>query len=148
MAKKHMKPFNVATGYCHKIANFPIPHGAFYGRDNVSYWYCINKELYPLDTPTLEVYRYNPKDEEWYLLIEQSETVKIIVERATKSDWKMPIEYPKFAGIHSISANIDKTITRKKCQAIKGGAKRFSNRSENPQQIPLDIAEKVIGHCF
>ena len=143
-----MKPFNVASGYCHKVANFRIPHGAFYGRDNVSYWYCINKELYPLDTPTLEIYRFNPADEEWYLLVEQSETVRLIVEKATPADWAMPIEYPKYTGIHVMSANMDKTITRKKCQAIKNGSKRYGTRMENPHAIPLDLAEKIIGHCL
>ena len=143
MARKHMKPFNIAKGYCHKIADFPIPHGSFYGRDNVSYWYCINKKLYPLDTPTLEIYRLNPADNEWYLLIEQSDTVKMIVERATPADWDMPIEYPKYKGIHVISANIDKTITRSKCQALKGGSQKFTNRSENGCAIPLDMWESV-----
>lgn len=138
-----MKTFNVAQGYCHKVANFRIPKGAFYGRDDISYWYCINKELYPLDTPTLEIYRFNPKDEEWYLLIEQSETVNTIVGCATKEDWDMPIEYPKYTGIHNISANMDKTITRKKCQAIKNGTKQFGNRKENPNEIPLDLWETV-----
>lgn len=119
MARKHMKIFNVAHGWCHKIADTPIPHGAFYGRDSVSYWYCINKELYPLDTPTLEMYRFDTRSEEWVLLIEQSETVKIIVELATKDDWNMPIEYPKYKGIHNV-ANTAASMHSKSYQTIPG----------------------------
>lgn len=147
MARKHMKPFNVARGYCHKIEDFPIPHGCFYGRDSVSYWYCINKELYPLDTPTLEIYRLNPADGEWYLLIEQSETVKMIAEKATPEDWKMPIEYPKYKGIHSITSGIK--MVSKSYQTIPGKTcfqemqKIHENRHNTVINQPQDIWESV-----
>lgn len=143
MARKHMKIYNVARGYCHKIADTHIPHGAFYGRDKISYWYCINKKLYPLDTPTLEMYRLNPENNEWYLLIEQSDTVKLIVERATQAEWDMPIEESKFTGIHSISANMDKTVRRTKSHALKDASRAFWNRNENRNQLPLDMWESV-----
>lgn len=147
MARKHMKPFNVAHGWCHKIAGYPIPHGAFYGRDNVSYWYCINKELYPLDTPTLEIYRLNPADEEWYLLIEQSNTVKMIVERATSEDWAMPIEYPKFTGIHNVSSEVK--MVSKSYQTIPGKTTFqelqliHENRHNNVHNQPQNIWESI-----
>ena len=145
--RKHMKLFNVATGYCHKVAGFPIPKGAFYGRDSVSYWYCINKELYPIDTPTLEIYRYNEVEDEWYLLLEHSKTVEIIVASATQEDWNMPIEYPKYKGIHNISASC--AMKSKSYQTIKGESnfqklqKAHENRFNNVHNQPQDIWESV-----
>ena len=147
MARKHMKLFNVATGWCHKIADTKIPRGAFYGRDAVSYWYCINKELYPLDTPTLEVYRLNPADGEWYLLIEQSETVNKIVQYATAEDWAMPIEYPKYTGIHNVSACVK--MVSKSYQAIPGKTTFqelqhiHETRNNNVHNQPQNIWESI-----
>ena len=132
---KSMKVFNIATGYCHKIQGQPIPKGAFYGRDKVSYWYCIHKELYPLATPTLEIYRLNPEDGEWYMLIEHSSLVQLIVDRATQSDWDMPIEYPRFTGIHNMSNNMDKVNRKTKVHK--------SHSTPNTDMIPLDAWESV-----
>ena len=148
MAKRHhMKPFNVATGYCHKVAGFPVPRGAFYGRDKISYWYCINKELYPLDTPTLEMYRFNPADEEWYLLIEHSDTVRLIVESATKEEWDMSIEYPKFKGIHQVSSSIKmKSQSYQKVPApstFKELQKIHENRHNTVLNQPMDRWESI-----
>ena len=119
-----------------------VPKGALYGKDKFGYWVCIQKELYPLDTPTLELYRWNNEKMGWVLLLEQSETVAYIAQCATKFDlWNIPIEYPKYTGIHSISENMDKVVRKHKIQRITSQY-AFENRHRD-EQIPLDIWESV-----
>lgn len=137
-----MKRFNICTNYITKIKDMVVPKGALYGKDRFGYWVCIQKELYPLDTPTLEMYRWNNDKMGWILLLEQSETVEYIVQCATKFDlWKVPIEYPKFTGIHSISANNDKVVRKHKIQRITSQYD-YDHRHDH-KQVPLDIWETV-----
>ena len=141
-----MNKFNMCKNYITKLHDMTIPKGALYGKDRWGVWVCIHKELYPLDTPTLELYRWNNEEMGWVLTIEQSDTVRYIADCATRFNlWNVPIEYPKFTGIHSISANMDKTISRSKRGSLKAGAQRYANR-HNHEQVELDTWEKVVSH--
>lgn len=137
--RKHMKLFNVARGYCHKIAGVAIPHGAFYGRDSKGYWYCINKTKFPIKSncPALELYRLESNGE-WVLTVEMGDTVKKIFEWATLEEWAMPIEYPKYKGLHVISANMDKTIRK-----TKGRALGRTWRHHNELEVKSDVWENA-----
>ena len=137
-----MNKFNICKNYITKIQDMVVPKGALYGKDKYGYWVCINKELYPLDTPTLELYRWNNAQMGWILTVEQSETVRYISECATKFNlWKIAIEYPKLTGLHSISATNDKVIRKHKVQRITSQYDH-TNR-HNDRQIPLDMWESV-----
>ena len=123
-----------------------VPKGALYGKDCWGTWVCIHKELYPMDTPTLELYRWNNEEMGWVLTIEHSDTVNSIVNYANKFNlWDLPIEYPKYTGIHNISANMDKTISRRKCNTLKRTAQRHEKRHDH-EQVALDVWEKVVSH--
>lgn len=138
-----MNKFNVAKGHVLTLHEMPIPKGAFYGKDEKSVWVCIHKELYPLEKATLELYRFYGG--EWCLTIEQSSTTAYIKACADKHKlWKIPVEYARFKGIHDISANMDKTISRKRSTALKRG----KVDRKNPYEIPLDFAEKVLSRTF
>lgn len=138
-----MNKFNVARGYVLSLNGMNVPKGAFYGRDGHGIWVCMKKELYPLETPTLELYRWNNGG--WCLTIEQSATTAYIKACADKNNlWKIPVEYPRFKGLHTISAQMDKTITKKKSQSLKQGRKERRNIYE----VPLDYAEKVLSRTF
>ena len=141
-----MNKFNLCSNYITKLHDMTIPKGALYGKDRWGTWVCIHKELYPLDTPTLELYRWNNEELDWVLTIEQSETVQYITNCATRFNlWNVPIEYPKFTGIHSISRNMDKTISRSKRSTLKAASQRYENRHDN-KQLALDTWEKVVSH--
>lgn len=137
-----MNKFNICKNYITKIKDMVVPKGALYGCDKYGYWVCVHKELHPLDTPTLELYRWNNAEIGWILTIEQSETVSYISQCATKFDlWKVPIEYPKFTGLHSVSANNDKVVRKHKIQRITS---QYDHETRhNSKQIPLDIWESV-----
>ena len=137
-----MNKFNICNNYITKIQDMVIPKGALYGRDKLGYWVCINKELYPLDTPTLELYRWNNAQIGCILTIEQSETVAYISQCATKFNlWNVPIEYPKFTGIHAISSTNDKVVRKHKIQRIT--SQYDHNNRHNDKQVPLDMWESV-----
>lgn len=139
-----MKRFNICNIYHAKFYGMIIPRNAWYGQDKTSLWVCIHKELYPLATPTLELYRFSEKYG-WVLLQEQSETVNFIKQTADRHNlWGVPVEYPKFTGIHKISANMDKTITRSKKTPFKQANKNQEQRHDN-EMIPLDRWEKMIS---
>ena len=142
-----MNKFNMCKNYITKLFDMPVPKGALYGKDRFGVWVCIHKELYTkYKKPTLELYRWNNEETGWILIIEQSDTTKYIADCATRFDlWHVPIEYPKFTGIHKVSANMDKTVTRSKCNSFKRVVRTYENR-HNSEQISLDTWEKVISH--
>lgn len=137
-----MNKFNICNNYITKIQGMVIPKGALYGKDKYGYWVCTQKELYPLDTPTLELYRWNNPEMDWVLTIEQSETVRYISECATKFDlWKVPIEYPKFTGVHEIAKNSSNIVRKHKIQRITSQYD-YEHRHDK-EQISLDMWESV-----
>lgn len=139
-----MNKFNICKNYVTRLYDMPIAKGALYGKDKAGVWVCTHKQLYPFDKPTLELYRWNNEEMGWVLTIEQSATTAYIADCATRFNlWDIPVEYPRLTGLHSISANMDKTTSRKKCNSLKNVNNRHQNRHDK-DFFALDYAEKVM----
>ena len=119
-----MNKFNMCKNYITKLYGMPVPKGAFYGKDKYGIWVVIKKEKYDYDVPTLELYRWNNETTGWVLTIERSETVNYICHCADRFDlWNIPVEFPKYTGLHTISARMNQNpyaSTRKSYKTVSG----------------------------
>ena len=144
-----MKKFNVCKNFVTVLNGMPIPKGAFYGKDRIGVWVCVETE----PNSPIELYRWqNMRGKcEWTLCKEGSSTTDFIKETAAKySLWNRPIEYPKYTGIHAISEDAARkgrttqsTKSQAKSQVLKRGFKRYEERHKD--MIPLDKWEKWVS---
>lgn len=144
-----MKRFNLCKNFVTVLNGMPIPKGAFYGKDRIGVWVCVETE----PNSPLELYRWqNMRGKcEWTLCKEASSTTDFIKETAAKYNlWDRPIEYPKYTGIHDISEDAarkgrttQRTKSQAKSQVLKRGFQRYEERHKD--MIPLDTWEKWVS---
>lgn len=149
-----MKKFNVSRTFDNVLEKMRLPINALYGKDESGLWVCAHKSVLENSGifPALRLYRYDSQG--WSIVVEKSNTTAFIYNTALKYHvWETPIKWPgrerreMYAGLDYVLANMDKTGTRKKSQALKGGNRNYETR-HNAGQIKLDFVEKVISRTF
>ena len=151
-----MKKFNISRTFDNVLEEMRLPINALYGKDESGLWVCAHKSVLesekPGDLPLLRLYRYDSQG--WGIVVEKSRTTAFIYNTALKYHvWETPIRWPgrerreMYSGLDYVLSTLDKTWTRKKSQALKGGNRNYETR-HNAGQIKLDFVEKVISRTF
>lgn len=151
MAKKR---FAIANSFTCNYGGWNFPKNSWYGHDDSGCWVCVHHERINIESPCLELYRYDEIKKDWYISQEMGKTVDFICVTADKYNlWNTPViwKHPRQEQLeiiyneHKRNKELSEMMQHKRKH--KKNKLHHTLSYYNKGEISLDIAEQVICHC-